>query len=291
MERLEKEYREFGPWILEIKSDDDVPDLFRKNYAYNNSVEIAIKIPIPLDRRQAKKGMDFYKSIVSFNKDEVSVFRKNRKEITSEHFSYDKIKAVKNMVDLLEAVMTIYSDGKIHTIKYNSVSEELMNKVLYTLRKKYIVNTEKCSIESEFKGEITDQLFRNLLKISSIKEKITPLSFQENLPVKKTNRNIKDVIFLNYNMELQSYIFFMTEKEFIAVNRNKEIKKKRAIDYSYNYTYIPFSNIKTAEFIPDAQFPGIYILCISLENSEKLNFTTSKQTKDDLNEIIDIYSY
>ena len=53
MDRLEKEYREFGPWILEIKSADDVPDLFINYYTFSSSVECALKIPIPLDRRKA----------------------------------------------------------------------------------------------------------------------------------------------------------------------------------------------------------------------------------------------
>ena len=291
MDRLEKEYREFGPWILEIKTDEDVPDLFRNSYTFNDSVEAAIKIPIPLDRRQAKKGMDFYKSIVSFNKNELVILEKTEKGISSEVFSYDRIKAVKNMIDLLEAVITIYTDTKIHKIKYNSVSEDLMNKILDVLREKYAANTETCRIESEFTGEITDQLFRNLLNISARKDKLTALSFQKNLSVKKVNRSIKDYILFNFNLELQSYIFLRTDKEFIAVNRNREIKKKRAVDYSYNYTYIPFSNIKSAEFIPDPQFPDIYILNVSLENNTVLSFTTSKQTKEDLNEIIDIYSY
>ena len=291
MDRYEKEYREFGPWILEIQTDDDVPDLFRNKYTFDDSVESAIKIPIPLDRRQAEKGMDFYKSIVSFNKDEVIILEKTEKEITSEHFSYDRINAVKNMIDLLEAVLTIYTDIKEHKIKYNSVSEELMDKVLDILRYKYTINTEACRIESEFKGKITDQLFRNLINISAKKDKLTALSFQKTLPVKKEKRDIKDLILFNFNLELQSYIFLKTDKELVAVKRNREIKKKRAVDYSYNYTYIPFSNIKTAEFIPDPVFPDIYIFNITLENSKALSFITSEQTKEDLNEIADIYSF
>ena len=117
MDRLEKEYREFGPWILEIKTEDDVPDLFKNHYSFNDSVESAIKIPIPLDRRQAKKGMDFYKSIVSFNKDEVIILENTENGITNEHFSYSRIKAVKKMIDLLEAVLKIYTDNKEHRIK------------------------------------------------------------------------------------------------------------------------------------------------------------------------------
>ena len=166
-----------------------------------------------------------------------------------------------------------------------------MNKVIDILRNKYTVNSETCRIESEFTGKISDQLFRNLINISEKKEKLIPLSFQKTLPVKKTNRDIMDYILFNFSLELQSYIFMRTDKELVAVNRNREIKKKRAVDYSYNYTYIPFSNIKTAEFIPDPEFPGIYIFNIILENSKALSFITARQTKEDLNEIIDIYSF
>ncbi len=130
MDRLEKEYREFGPWILEIQSADDIPDLFMDSYEFSSSVECALKIPIALDRRKAEKGMNFYRSIVSFNIDEIIILENSEDSITEVKVPYSSIKAVKNMVDLLEAELTIFTENKNHSIKYNSVSEEMMKNVI-----------------------------------------------------------------------------------------------------------------------------------------------------------------
>ena len=291
MERLEKEYREFGPWIIEIKSEDDIPHLFANHFTYSSSVECALKIPIALERRKAAKGMDLYRSVVSFNTDEIIILEKTEEGITEIKVPYSSIKAVKNMVDLLEAVLTIFTENKNHSIKYNSISEEIMNNVIEIIREKYRLNTEDCRIETQFKGEVTDQLFRNLINLSRKKEEITAVSFQKTKNTKKVNMTLKDYILFNFNMELQSYIYLRTKKELIAVTRNKEIKKKRAVDYSYNYTYIPFSNIHSAVFVPDQDYKDIYRLKISLEKSDQLEFTASAQTKEDFTEILDIYSY
>ncbi len=286
MDRYEKEYREFGPWILELKTDDDVPDLFRSCYKFDSSVECAVKIPIPLDRRQAEKGMDFYRSIVSFNKEEVVILEKAENGISTDVISYQSIKAFKNMIDLLEAELTLYTETKSCTIKYSSVSEDIMNRVIGILREKYIKESDHYNFSTEYRGKITDTLFRNLINDSNNKGAVTAVSFQETVPVKKDRLNIMDIVSLNFSLELQSYIFLKSEKELIAVNRNKEIKKRRAVDYSYNYTYIPFFNIKSAEFIPYPEFPDIYIFKISLKNSETLSFLCLKQTKTEFREIV-----
>ena len=291
IDRLEKEYREFGPWILEIKSEEDIPDLFRKQYSYSSDVECALKIPIPMDRRQAKKGMDFYRSIVSFNRAEIIILEKSWTEITEKKILYKDIKAVKNMIDLLEASLTLFTADENFSIKYSSVSEEIINNVITILRKKYSEDSDPCRIETEYEGKITDQLFRNLISISGKNYSLIPLSFQKTTTVKRENTSIKDYLLFNFKLELQSYIFMRTEKELVAVTRNMEIKKKRAVDYSYNYTYIPFSNIEFIDFIPEPEFPDIYILRISLSASASISFVTSGQTKKDFAEIIDIYSY
>ena len=235
--------------------------------------------------------MDLYRSVVSFNADEVIILEKSAEGIRREKIAYSSIKAVKNSVDLLEAALTIFTENKNHSIKYNSVSEEMMNDVIEIIRKKYRKHSEECRIETEFEGTITDQLFRNLINISGKKEKITAVSFQKTKKLKKINMTFQDYIHFNFNLELQGYIYLRTDKELIAINRNKEIKKKRAVDYSYNYTYIPFSNIHSAVFIPDPDYKDIYKLKVSLEKSDQIEFTSSGQTKEDFAEILGGYIF
>ena len=291
IDRLEKEYREFGPWILEIKSQEDVPDLFRRQYTFDSSVVCALKIPVPMDRRQAKKGMDFYRSVISFNRDEIQILEKSWTEINIKKISYINIRALKNMIDLLEAELTIYTEEENYSVRYSSVSEDIINNVIAIIRGRYLQNSESCRIMTEYKGEITDQLFRNLINISGEKEHLIPVNFQKSVPARKENMKLKDYIMLNYRFELQSYIFMRTEKELVAVNRNKGIRKKREVDYSYNYTFIPFSNIESVEFIPDPEFKEIYILNIKPGKALSLSFPVSKETINDFSEISDIYSY
>ena len=62
----------FGPWILRVGTSDELPPLFR--HVDLAGARAAVKVPRPIERRDARAGMDLYDALVVVRSDGVEVW-------------------------------------------------------------------------------------------------------------------------------------------------------------------------------------------------------------------------
>ena len=134
MNTIELEYHCFGPWILEITEENPMPPLFVPYYKETNNCLMLIKVPMNIDRSQAKPGMDLYNYIIGMYDNYVYLLERNEKEVIETKFSYSEIEGIENFSDLLLGKLTIYLKYRKVTINYSSVSEDISSQLLVTVK-------------------------------------------------------------------------------------------------------------------------------------------------------------
>lgn len=277
---LKKEYDLFGPWLLLINCQDDVPHLFRTHFTFNDSVRFAFKVPRHIERRDVKPGDILYDSVICLYNDEIIIFERKGNTVLQNAVSFKEIIIIQNVLDLLLGELKIYTPDKIYTITYSTVSEDIICTLVDRLREKYLL--DKASVknpESNCNLENMIPLFRNLLRKIKENEDVVFLDYQQR---KKINRKKSNLFYYLYSLFnhyiLQSSMYLASKKELIVISRKRHTKRIFDVDYSHIHTYIPFDCIKNIRIADDNNFLSlkkiIFTLC-----EYKLDFLLDKNTK------------
>lgn len=273
MESLKKEYDNFGPWLLEVRCQEEVPPLFREHYTYHSDIKTAIKIPVHIERRNAKPGDILYRSLVSFSDKEVAIYELKGNTVSEKRIAYTSIHAIQNYNNLLKGELIIFTNSGKESIQYNTVSHKIIDDIVDFLRIEYLKYSEDFFKPHQECLEVTmSQLFQNILKEMEDKEKIYILAIQPNLYLEKLKKKWYEYITNIYNKYmLQNTMFLENGKELIIISRNQPIKRRMDADYSYVHTYIPFKNIQDVAVVKDENFTEIMQVKFKVE-AEVLSF-------------------
>jgi len=292
MNDLQREYNSFGPWVLEIKSEDEIPWLFQDYFTFDSQEIFSIKIPRQIERRDVKLGMNLYDCVLVMYEDFLYIMnRLDDNEVKCESIKYEDIVSIQHKKNLLQGKLSIYSSSEIFTIKYNTVSEKLIEKTINKLRDRYLRFSKKITYNmQDKKHNITMPLFRNLLnRLNQQEDDIHVLAYQPIKYIDKHEKTLVDKLLDLYGqLTLQSSLYITNRKELIIINKDKEIKRSIDVDYSYVSTYIPLNNIKNIQLLKNEEFIGLNDIVISLE-SLFLNFKIDEKNQN-IHEFYSLYS-
>ncbi len=285
----DKEYDSFGPWILEVNEDDEIPPLFRNYLNQNKTRLFTIKVPRNIERQVAEAGMNLYDYLIVMYEEFLYILKRNGQEVKAKKVKYEDINTIKNKIILLQGILSIYLSDEIVSIKYNTVSEGLIDKLINMLKNKYLEPNVKFinnNINKEIK--ITEILYKNLCNHLKKDMDIQVIAFQPTIYINKDQRSfLNKIIYLLSKRVLQSSLYMTNGLELIILSREKQFKRSNSEDYGYIYTYIPLSNLLNIKFENNKEILELTDMIISTDfYSFRYLIDNTNQQIDNINKLL-----
>jgi hypothetical protein len=132
----QREYDRFGPWALEISEDDPVPPQFAAHVSRQDAI-LSVKVPRVIARRDAQPGMPLYDYLLSLYPEAMVVLERVGGSVAERTIEYDRIHHLSVSADLLRGRLHLAVPGAPLTLPYNTVSREVMDRVVGLIRERY----------------------------------------------------------------------------------------------------------------------------------------------------------
>lgn len=259
MDTLQTEYDAFGPWITIIKDDTAVPPQFSKEISLILNANYAFKIPRTIDRRDVNLGMPLYNSVIAVYDDKLILLAREESEIKTSTIFYNQIQYIQSLRNLLFGELLIVSNNKEYAIHYNPLSHDIIEKLVSDLREKYY--TKSAHIDMETLDEhinVQTPIFRNILLNDMANEEVKLIEYQPFLELIRQKPSTLDFLIDLYSKPvLQDSLFLTNGKELIILNREKEVKREKEIDYGYKKTFIPLDYITGLSLSTDTSISNL----------------------------------
>lgn len=128
------EYDAFGPWVLPVARDEDVPRAFREFPFDFIGPSTVLKIPRDIARRDANPAMHLYDRMLIVNDEGLTVLARVGDEFSTTTLPFGSIAAVEVGNELLEGWLSVHgTDGTHITIPFNGSSRPAVTRVTDTL--------------------------------------------------------------------------------------------------------------------------------------------------------------
>ena len=137
MDERQHEYDRFGPWAIAVSTEDPPPPLFRPYLTRPEPALLSIKIPRHIERRNARPGMDLYDFLVCLYEDDMAILQRVGREVRAETFRYQDVRSLRVEQDLLRGNVHLGLPGQPCDLPYNTVSDDLMRRVVEMIRQRY----------------------------------------------------------------------------------------------------------------------------------------------------------
>lgn len=270
MNALEKEYYDFGPWLIEIKDSGEIPQQYKMHRNLIENALYSFKVPIKKEWRHIHPGMLLYKTIVVIKASGLVLLNSVDGVIETTEIDAKEVRYIIDGTDLLDSHIIIGTDRKIYDIDYNSVSQEITNRVINTLRKNIFAGAEGVSMESVVALEsVESPLYKELMNRGLSTEKVKVIAFQPFVKLERHNPSTTEVLLMSHNKyELQDVVILTNGKELIIVSRNQQIKKSKDTDYSFRHTFIKIEDISDFVVLEDAEMEHLKILLIYIGDAQ-----------------------
>jgi len=127
----------FGPWILRVRTPEDVPELFRpvRDLA---GTRMVVKVPRPIERREVRAGMDLYDALIVVRDDGVEVLSRVPDALDGRVRRWlpaDDLLAVEDSTELLDGMLRLHAAGIDPVeIPYNGASADVVLTLLDEIR-------------------------------------------------------------------------------------------------------------------------------------------------------------
>jgi hypothetical protein len=270
MDIIKKEYNEFGPWIAMINDSTELPPQFEHESDLILNADYAFKIPRQIERRNAKPGMPLYDQVVAYYSDQLILFDRNETNtIKKTHIQLSDILMIQSLQELLFGELIITTQEDSHSIVYNPVSHEIIEKLVTDIRKTYYDKPEKFNIEAlDEHVKIHSPIFKTILLTELTTDDVKLIEYQPFIELVRQKTNaftfFTDLI---SKPVLQDSMFLTNGKELIILSRVQEVKSEKDADYGYRKTFIPLDYIKDFATQPDVTMENLYTLDIKLQNA------------------------
>lgn len=246
MNSVEREYHCFGPWLMEIKNESDLPRQYTEKKEFILSADFSFKVPVNKDRIQMRAGMLLYDCIVSIFIDRVVIFTITNNSLKESVILFKDIQYIIQGGELLRNYIYLVTNDNSYTVNYYSVCYEITSKAMEMLR------LGALSVPQQVKEQLLIQdtklehlpLYKYIKSKRVIDETAKILAYQ---PAKKVTikRNGKgtNIINLFRKNKLYEILVVVNNEELIIVSSDIDHKRKETVDYSYRLIFISINKI------------------------------------------------
>ena len=135
-----REYEDFGPWTYRVTEPDDVPPLYRRHGIDLEAAHLVLKVPRPIERRDATPETHLYDHLVVAGKDALTVLSRRGDTYQTVVVPYARIGAIHRSAAMLEGRLVVRDVGGLELggvavdLRYNAVSRAVVAELVEVLR-------------------------------------------------------------------------------------------------------------------------------------------------------------
>ncbi len=140
MNKLKKEYFEFGPWLSEIRDESDITHQFEHIKEDILNSELAFKVPVDKEFRSVKEGELLYETVIAIDDSGVRCYKVIEDAVFGSHVKFGDIVYVKVAEDILTRDMEIATKTESLHFQYLPTPLELADKFVSMIRNRFEAN-------------------------------------------------------------------------------------------------------------------------------------------------------
>lgn len=268
MDKLKREYDRFGPWDVEIKEEDDIPQQFIDFTETIMNGIFSFKVPVNVERRNLKPGMPLYQTVTSLTEDVVIILRRAGTEIDRQEIKYGDILYLQYTTDMLFGELIFGTSKQRYFLDFNPAQDGPADKALGRIREKYCDQVPRINF-SDIQEDVVVQsfLYETLLAQEMEKEELKLVAYQPPIKLeRKRTAKLKYWQIVSGEAGLQDSLYLTNGKELIVMSRVKDVKAVGRPDFGYRYTYIPLNNIRSLLLEPNETMEKLQELSIVMED-------------------------
>jgi hypothetical protein len=262
MRRSTREYDAFGPWVYEIRTEDEIPKLFREFPLDLASAAMTIKVPRQIERRDANPDMDLYDVVLSLGPEQVTVLTRQGHRFDFRDVPYRDIQGITESVDLLDGRLVLAAEGGDVRIRYNASSNDVMTQLVGLLRERYTEpaatrapGTRSASIAGPPDVERELQvLFRRVSHEGPMR---TAGVQQRHVVLPVRGGYVDRAVARAWPTTLQSAVFVLTGTELQVLHRGRPFRTGFRPIHTLARTLVPLARVSGIEASPSERFAGV----------------------------------
>jgi len=137
-----EEFDAFGPWVLPVRTPQEVPPLFRPHLADPAGAAVVVKVPRGIDRRDADPTMNLYDYLLIVDGAGLTVLTRTPAApggFITRNLPIDRLLALEESVNLLDARLTVHAVGApALTVPFNGASRDTVGLLVRELRRRWL---------------------------------------------------------------------------------------------------------------------------------------------------------
>lgn len=264
MNTLQKEYHGFGPWLIEIKDVDEIPQQYLTHKDKILAADYAFKVPVKEDRHRLRPGMLMYNNVICIYEDHLLILKASADSLTDHDISFDAVKYISSSRELLDSHIIIGTDVKTYDIDYNSVSNEISEYVMDLIRPRIFsaAGNVDASIQMD-KSDVEPEVYKTLISMIPENDNLTLLGYQGKARIERNYRSTAEALMNGRKKyDLQDVMFLSNGKALIVIDSVHEVKTTDEPDYSFRYAMIQLESISALEIIDEPMLEKVGSLLV-----------------------------
>ncbi|WP_022943160.1 hypothetical protein [Psychromonas hadalis] len=263
MDNIAHEYDKFGPWLLQVKSIQDIPHQYFEHQDTILAAKYCFKIPIKEDRRALHAGMLLYNKLIIIDEQRIVEFSVVNDQIITHELLFKDVQYLIHQGDLLNCEICLISQKNSLNFQYNLVSMDIAGDVMHLLRESINVveqSSARPDILSQKHSEL--QIFSYFCITEKENQSLQILNYQAGLALGLLASNQLFQSLTKY--QLLDSMFMTNGVELIIANRGKYVVQENETNYKFGHTFIPLKHITNISQQHDEMFKTIKQINIEL---------------------------
>jgi hypothetical protein len=267
MDNVAHEYDHFGPWLLQVKSVQDIPHQY---FEYQDTILAAkycFKTPIKNERRKVHAGMLLYNKLILIEEHRIVELAVINDQITTNELLFKDVQYLIHQGDLLNCEICLVSHNNNLNIQYNLVSMDIAGEVMQLLRDSVNASEQSSKRPGKSPQKHSElQIFSYFCITEQESQSMEILNYQPciELGILATNKLFQSLT----KYRLLDSMFMTNGVELIIANRGKYVVQENDTNYKYGHTFIPLKQITNISQQNDGIFKAMKQ--INIEVGEKL---------------------
>ncbi len=244
-----EEYNAYGPWVVEVKTEADMPPSFRSFYEADKGAKMLLKLPRREERRELRPGMNLYRAVIALRENGLTLREMVDDKVASRDVGWDEIVAIRCRNDLLMGHWTLLlGDGSEIDQRFNRVSSDIMNQATDFVRA-HLTTADALAGEEDPVIEIpqSEVFFGSVLQEMTRRgpEPVVPLHFEPPKPPARGRGKASTST---------GVLIIRMPGELVIVSRDEAQRDLEGPSYASNDLFLPLNRITA--FAMDRPQPG-----------------------------------
>lgn len=251
MSQRDPEYDRFGPWVIEISEEDPPPPLFLPHLTRPDTPLLSIKIPRKVSRREAHPGMDLYDYVVSLYEEDMVVLERVDRQVKARTIRYGDLEYLSLRNDLLRGTVHLASAEGHYDLPFNTVSGEIMRRLVDLVRARYLPTREPLAVEIEpFESSELSFYFERLLRDELAGDSgMRPVTAQADTALGALEESPwRRLLFGIVDKRLLESLHLTDGQELHVIDRGQDYAYRWQSTYGRRETWIPLSSISESDW-------------------------------------------